>query len=71
MLKFGTVPRGETGRIATELSKLKHIAQEQIQSEDSNWGHLNNALAVLHMEFTDAKEAGEDFINSNETHFKD
>ena len=53
------------------LSKIKNLIQEQIRSEDSKWGHLNNALVVLCKEFTDAKEVGEDFIDSTKTQFKD
>ena len=70
-LKSGPIAGGDIGRITTELSKLKQIIQEQIRSEDSNWGHLNKYLAALRKEFTDAKEAGEDFIDSTKMHFKD
>ena len=45
--------------------------KKRVREQDSKWATLSKKLTGLRLEFTEAKEAGNDFTEDTETKFKD
>ena len=45
--------------------------KKRVREQDSKWATPSKELADLRLEFTEAKEVGDDFTEDTETKFKD
>ena len=55
----------------SELQEYLIKIKKRVREKDLKLATLSKELADLHLEFTEAKEVGDDFIEDTETIFKD